>query len=115
MDTAVSNGDFAFDSRKKLIEIDGYEEVLQRVLIRLGVKKGSFVYDESLGSQLSTLKVTDKNINYKALTLVKEALIDINEVIVDNVYSTLSNDGENLELNIILSINNKEKEVVITV
>lgn len=115
MDTAVSNGDFVFDSRKKLIEIDGYEEILQRVLIRLGVKKGSFVYDESLGSKLSTLKATDKNINYKALTLVKEALIDISEVIVDNVYSTLSNDGENLELNIILSINNKEKEVVITV
>lgn len=115
MDTAVSSGDFVCDSRKHPIELSGYEEILQRVLIRLGVKKGSFVYDKNLGSRLYTLKSTDKNIREKALSLVREALIDIREVIVDNVYTTLTNDGENLELNIILSINEQEKEVVITV
>lgn len=115
LDTAISSGDFIFDSYGQPMELGGYEEILQRVLIRLGVKKGSFVYDENLGSRLYTLKSTDKNIREKALSLVREALINIREVIVENVFTTLTNDGENLELNIILSINDQEKEVVITV
>ena len=115
MDTAVSNGNFICDSRKHLVELNGYDEILQRVLIRLGVKKGSFVYDKKLGSRLYTLKATDGNIAQRALSLVREALIDIGEVTVDNVYTTLSNDKEHLELNIILSVNDVEKEVVITV
>lgn len=115
MDTAISNGDFVCDSRKNPVEISGYEELLQRVLIRLGVKKGSFVYDKDLGSRLYTLKSTDINLGEKALSLVREALTDINEVIVENVYTKLSNDKENLELSIVLSIGNKEEEVVISV
>lgn len=115
MDTAVSNGDFVCDSRKNPIEVNGYEELLQRILIRLGVKKGSFIYDKDLGSRLYTLKSTDMNLNEKALSLVREALIDINEVIVEDVYTRLSNDGEDLELSIVLSIGNKTEEVVIKV
>lgn len=115
MDTAVSNGNFICDSQNHLIELNGYNELLQRVLIRLCVKKGSFVYDENLGSRLYTLKASDANLPQKALSLIREALIDLSEVTVNNVYTFLSSDKEHLELNIILSVNNVEKEVVITV
>ena len=115
MDTAISNGDFICDSKGLPFELTGYDELLQRVLIRLTVKKGSFIYDTSLGSRLYTLKATDGNIKERALSLVREALINISEVVVEDVLTTLTNDGENLELTVILSVNNEEKDVVITI
>ena len=108
MDTAISNGDFICDSKGIPVELTGYDELLQRVLIRLTVKKGSFIYDTSLGSRLYTLKSTDGNLKERALSLVREAL-------VDDVFTTWTNDGENLELTVVLSINNEEKDVVITI
>lgn len=115
MDTAVSNGDFLCNSKGTPINLAGYEELLQRVLIRLTVKKGSFVYDKSLGSRLYTLKATDGNIKERALALVREALIEIPEVAVNDVKIALTNDKESLELTVILAVNNTEKEVVMTI
>lgn len=115
MDTAVSNGDFLCNSKGTPINLAGYEELLQRVMIRLTVKKGSFVYDKSLGSRLYTLKVTDGNIKERALALVREALIEIPEVAVNDVKIALTNDKESLELTVILAVNNTEKEVVMTI
>lgn len=115
MDTALSNGDFICDTRKNLVELTGYDELLQRVLIRLGVKKGSFVYDKNLGSRLYTLKASSGNLNEKALALVREALLDMPEVLVESVHTALTNGGENLALNVALSINNTQKDVVITI
>ena len=115
MDTAISNGDFVCNSKGYPLTLTGYDELLQRVLIRLSVKKGSFVYDSSLGSRLYTLKISDINIKERALSLVQEALADISEVVVEGVRTNLTNDGENLELTVIMSINNKEKDVVITI
>lgn len=115
LDTAISNGDFLCNSRGTPIELAGYEELLQRVLIRLTVKKGSFVYDKSLGSRLYTLKATDGKIKGRALALAREALIEVPEVTVDDVKIALTNGGENLELTVILAVNNTEKEVVMTI
>lgn len=115
MDTAVSNGDFLCNSKGTPINLGGYEELLQRVLIRLTVKKGSFVYDKSLGSRLYTLKATDGNIKERALALVREALIENPEVAVNDVKIALTNDKESLELTVILVVNNTEKEVVMTI
>lgn len=115
MDTAICNGDFIRDSKGRPIELTGYDELLQRVLIRLTIKKGSFVYDKSLGSRLYTLKSTDGNLKENALALIREALVDINEVSVDDVLIRLSNYEENLNLIVKLSINNVVKDVVITI
>lgn len=115
MDTAISNGDFLRNSTGTPVEIHGYEEILQRVLIRLTVKKGSFIYDNSLGSRLYTLKASDVNLKERALSLVREALIDVPEVTVNDVQTALSNNGENLKLTVILAVNNIEKDVVVTI
>ena len=85
MDTAINSGDFVCDANGHLIELSGYDELLQRVLIRLNIKQGSFVYDNSLGSRLYTLKPTDANIKNRALAMVREALADITEVVVEDV------------------------------
>lgn len=115
MDTAISSGDFLCDAKGYPIEISGYDEILQRVLIQLTVKKGSFIYDKSLGSRLYTLKATDGNLKERALSLVQEALINVSEVTVDDVRTILTNNGENLELTVTLSINDEKKDVVMTI
>ncbi len=113
MDTAISGGDFLLDGRGRPVVISGMQEILQRVLIRLCVKKGSFIYDKALGSNLYTLKSSTRNVKDKALSLVREALCDMTEVIVDDVTVQLT-DGERLEMNVQLSSGEKKGEVEIT-
>lgn len=114
MDTAINNGDFLLDSRNLPFTISGVEEILQRALMRLTIKKGSFIYDPNIGSKLYTLKASSGNIQAKALCLVREALSDMTQVIVDNVSVNLTNNGENLDLNVYLSIQDRKREVAIT-
>lgn len=111
MDTAINNGDFLLDSRNRPFLISNPEEILQQVLIRLTVKKGSFIYDNNLGSKLYTVKSLQGDIKSKVLSIVKEALAPITKVVVDDI--DLKNSGENLNLKVFLSIKNKKREVEI--
>ena len=115
MDTAISNGDFLLDSRNRPIKISGLGELLQRVLIRLSVKKGSFIYDKNLGSRLYTLNSQVNNVQSKALSLVCEALNDMTEVVVKSVLAEFIDDGEKLQLDVLLSVNGNEEDVVIII
>ena len=112
MDTAISNGDFMLDSNGIPISIYGIQEILQRVLIRLTVRKGSFIYDTNLGSDLYKLKkTTSTSIKSRALSMVKEALKPMSNVLVDDVSTEFINSSENLKLNVVLRVNNSKKEV----
>lgn len=112
MDTALLNGDFLCDSRGFPIKIFGTNELLQRVFFRLSIKKGSFIYDRNLGSELYKLNIYEENIESKAMALIKEALIDMENVIVKDVLAELIDDTS-LKLDILLSLNNELKDVVI--
>ncbi|MFQ9873062.1 MAG: hypothetical protein ACLRVT_08795 [Oscillospiraceae bacterium] len=48
MDTAIKNGDFETNHNGLPIAISGVQELLQRAMFRLTVKKGSFFYDQQL-------------------------------------------------------------------
>ena len=85
MDTALFNGDFLCDSRGFPIKISGVNEILQRILIRLSVEKGKFIYDRNLGSELHKLDINEGNANARALSLVREALSDVRNVVVKEV------------------------------
>lgn len=111
MDTAINKGDFLLDSSGLPISISGVQEILQRAIIRLTVRKGSFVYDTDLGSNLYKLKAGSANIKSEALNMVKEALKPMSNIFVENVSTEFVNSGENLRLNVIISINNKREEV----
>lgn len=115
MDTALSNGDFLRDTRNLPIQISDVQEILQRVLIRLNVKKGSFIYDKNLGSDLYKLSANTRNLQNKAKAIVIEALRPIKEVLVLNVVTKLTNLGEDMEIHVNLAVNEKNEEVVISV
>lgn len=112
MDTAISDGDFMLDSNGIPISIYGIQEILQRALIRLTVRKGSFIYDTNLGSDLYKIKKTaSTNIKSRALSMVKEALKPMSNVLVDDVSTEFINSSENLKLNVVLRVNNNKKEM----
>ena len=113
MDTALKDGDFYLGTTGKPIAISGIKELLQRVLIRLTVRKGSFIYNKNLGSNLYTLKNTNKDIKNQAIIMVKEALADMKEIEVDDISVKLIDNLENLKINVLLSINNNKEEVEI--
>lgn len=113
LDTALSKGDFYTNDRNHLVSLYDNEELLQRTIIRLCVKKGSFIYDRNLGSRLYALTHKTKDIKEKALSYAKEALWSMNYVKVEDVEVDFKNN--NLNLNFIISINNEkfEKAVII--
>ena len=115
MDTALNKGDFYTNDRNRLVTIYDNEELLQRALIRLCVKKGSFIYDKNLGSRLYTLTHNTRDIKTKVIAYAKEALLDMNGITVDDVEVSFSNNLNNLNLNFILIIHNEKFERTVTI
>lgn len=108
MDTLLINGDFKKDTRGMLISVYSEQEILQRALIRLAVKKGSFIYDKDLGSELHKLKRSDiKLLNRTALGYVQDALYPMNELSVNDVSCNYYQDMDRVLVNVDLSIKNK--------
>jgi len=56
MDTLLNNGNFDTERIGLPVQIDGEEELSQRIMIRLRVRRGSLAGDPSLGSRLYTLQ-----------------------------------------------------------
>lgn len=102
MDTLFYQGDFAKDARGYPVPVAGFQELLQRALIRLKVKKGSFVHDPELGSELYTLQPGEVDLNTQALRLAREALKSIPNIQVQQVAVRKLEEPDNLELTVTL-------------
>lgn len=115
MDAALNNGDFYTNDRNHLVTLYDNEELVQRAMIRLCVKKGSFIYDKKLGSNLYTLTENTDDIKAKVISYAREALLDMNNVTVDDVEIDFIDDNSRMVLNFILIVNNEkfEKAVII--
>ncbi|MEE0858627.1 MAG: histidine kinase [Acutalibacteraceae bacterium] len=113
MDTALKNGDFAKNESGKIYSISGMEETLQRCRILLTVKQGSFCYNRAFGNNLHTLSADDKNLQGNALLLVREALISIPQVQVNQVVPVV-NDSE-ITLKITIGAYNQTAELEVNI
>lgn len=60
MDLLLENGDFKKSSNGKPMQISGLEELKQQIYIRLKTRLGSFIYDRSLGSEITANTESDK-------------------------------------------------------
>ncbi|MEG1954003.1 MAG: hypothetical protein RR115_07205 [Hydrogenoanaerobacterium sp.] len=86
------------------------EELAQRAIIRLTVRRGSFAADKALGSELYSLGDSRiKNLNTAAFNMVRQALLPISEFDVLSTVCTKS--GENLLIKILLNIGDKIKKL----
>ena len=89
--------------------------MLQRALIRLTVQKGSFVYDPDLGSRLSLLKNTTRNMEARALELVQEALLELPQLTPVGVSIQPQQGGENLSLTVLLNLEGQSSQLEVIV
>lgn len=84
MDTLLSGGDHALDGRGLPATIDGDRELVQRALIRLQVRRGSFAADPALGSDLHKLRgARPEALGRLALAYAQEALSPMTGVAVE--------------------------------
>ncbi|MFV0402139.1 MAG: hypothetical protein ACK5LX_16165 [Oscillospiraceae bacterium] len=75
MDTLLKDGTHAVDDRGIPVSVEGTDELIQRCMIRLGVRKGSFSCDSELGSELYRLGAIEGTAaDREAFSYVQEAL-----------------------------------------
>lgn len=85
MDLLLENGDFKKNSAGKPIQISGFEELKQRIYIRLKTRLGKFIYDRNLGSEITT------DVENNQLTgLIRKALPELFDV---DLISAFMNNG----------------------
>ena len=116
MDTLLVNGDHFTDSRGIPVKIFGERELIQRALLRLSIKKGSFEKDPALGSELYKLRdIKGGNLERAAMSYVQEALLSMPEIIVTGV-KIIWRGADALQLNVSLEIfeNQYQLEVDVT-
>lgn len=114
MDTRLLNGDMARDARGLPHLIDGPQELLQRAIIRLTVRRGSFAPDPELGSLLHTLRSSPtQDLDAAAGNLVRQALLPLHGVEATGVRCLRA--GDALSLQIDLKIGQQSSTVGVTV
>lgn len=76
MDILLINGDAQPTPWGEYRYTSGLEEIAQRVILSAQIKKGSFIYNRNLGTDVSKLKVNDSKALKTAELLLKEAIMD---------------------------------------
>jgi hypothetical protein len=107
VDTLIKNGDFSLNSSGQPSTISGTQEILQRVRLQLCIKKGSFLYNPDLGSDLFTLLTYNGDIESKALFLTKKALENISSTSVETL-DIQKNQEKQLQLKLSILINQEK-------
>lgn len=116
MDTRLENGDFVRNHLGMPLVVTGAQELLQRALIRLCVRKGSFALDPALGSRLHTLRGESREHRQEAARLLaQEALLPMPEVTVEGAAVEVAPDGESAWVKVALSAEQVKKEVSIAI
>ena len=93
LDILLRAGDHVTDPRGLPVSINGAEELIQRAVLRLGIRRGSFVYDSSLGSELYKLSGCGEDNRRAAQSYIQEALMPLSGVRVGEVMLTKNADG----------------------
>lgn len=80
MDALIENGDNVSDSLGNNLMIDGFDELLQQVIIRIKIPKEKFIYDRSLGSYCRGLDLNACKSREKCFEmLINESLVSLGD------------------------------------
>ena len=101
-------GDHKRGLRGLPVSIGGSDELIQRAMIRLAVRRGSFAPDPELGSAFYTLgAVGARDLDAAALSLAHQALMPLAGVSVTG--ASCSRTGDQLRVNVALTVGNETK------
>lgn len=106
IDIKVKDGDNVKESTGKLLKIEDRDVLFQRVLICIGVKSESFIYNRNLGSHLSEINFSSDDAKEKAELIINEALAKF-----EDTYVRVLEIGETMRLEITISGESRTEEV----
>ena len=90
MDIKIDNRDILLDGKNAPVMIDGIQQILQQIKIALAVKKGSFIYDRNMGTELSREVILAENGAKTLQAILYEGLINVD---VDMKVDYIKNDN----------------------
>ncbi len=103
-DVKIEKGDIVLDSSGNTVMLSEEDEKFQRAMICIQAKKGSFIYDRQLGSELYKAR-EDKNCSSgQAQLIINEALAKF-----DNAFASVLSFGN--KIRILLTIDGKTRFV----
>ncbi len=114
MDTALLNGEFDLDGRGMPYLISGLAELMQRVYISLKMKRASFIYSRSLGSELDGDTELEDAMHSRAELLAREAVADIPQTRLGKLCVSRTDDGK-IKISLDVSIMDESGTVEVTV
>ncbi|MGN0498536.1 MAG: hypothetical protein ACI4F6_05710 [Acutalibacteraceae bacterium] len=94
MDTALLNGEFELDSRGMPCLITGLAELMQRTAICLKMKRASYIYSRSLGSELESIKDVEDAVHSRAELLAREAVAQVPQTSLGAIKASTTQDGK---------------------
>lgn len=111
MDAKIENRDIILNNTGDYLMTDGFEEIVQQIMININVPKETFIYDRSLGSYCRELN-NAKDLKTLEM-LVNESLVNMNGVYVKIKEAEKISTGLKLYLNISYKELNADREVII--
>lgn len=77
MDVLLKNGDVALTPSGESVYVSGIDEMVQKAVLCAKIRKGSFIYNKNLGSELRTVDPESMVAVNTAELLLKEAMTDV--------------------------------------
>ena len=106
VDIKIKDGDVVKDSAGRFVRIEDSDALFQRAVIFIATKLGSFIYDRSIGSQLSIIEPDMEFAKEQAELIINEALAEF-----EDTYAKVVEFGEVLKVNITIGEENRTEEV----
>ena len=114
MELKIKDRDYVADGAGGLVRVSGWDELLERVLFKLSVRRGSFALAPELGSKLHLLwREKGESRATAAKQYVAEALADEEGLSVTGM--ELAEKNGFLELRVLLRYENETGEAVVTI
>lgn len=76
MDIKIENGDTIISESGIPEMVSGIEEAIQKVNLAIKIRKGKFIYDRNIGTQIDSVIFEDKNASETVEMMLNECLID---------------------------------------
>ena len=119
MELKIKDRDYVADGAGGLVRVSGWDELLERVLFKLSVRRGSFALAPELGSKLHLLwREKGESLDFESVEDstgegVAEALADEEGLSVTGM--ELAEKNGFLELRVLLRYENETGEAVVTI
>ena len=111
-DIRIRNNDIVVCPNGYPVNVEGFDEIIQRIEIAASFVKGSFAYDRSLGLYTDEPDFDSDNIISTLESLINEALINTDVYVTVN---SLRHNGDNYFASIKVSDGCREKETEVKI